>query len=155
MIPSFKIIPGALFPVLPAGIHEATIAEVELRYTGTPRRKDLFNGLVNGLNNLFGSGCTQAFLDGSFITAKPKPNDYEVCWDPRFVDPNLLDPVFLDFSFGTAFQKLKYLGEYFPSIATETGSGKSFLDFFQTDKETGKQKGIIKIKNYLPGGSTI
>lgn len=148
MIPSFIIVKGALWPILPAGIFDATLSEIQLRYTTNTHRKELFEGLKKALTNLFNAGCQQIFLDGSFVTAKPKPNDYEVAWDPRFVDPNILDPVFLDFSQGTIHQKKKYLGEFFPSTFIEAKSGKIFVDFFQTEKDTGVPKGIIRLQKY-------
>ena len=56
-----------------------------------------------------------------------------------------LDPVLLTFDPGRATQKAKYMGELFPaSIIADTG-GLSFLEFFQTDKDTGRTKGIIAI----------
>jgi hypothetical protein len=148
MIPSFIIVKRAQWPILPPGIFEASISEIHGRYVVNPHRERLFNGLVDALQNLFRSGCQQVFLDGSFVTAKPLPNDYEVAWDPNFVDPNILDPVFLDFSHGTIYQKQKYLGEFFPSTSVELKSGKVFLDFFQNEKDAGVQKGIIKLLKY-------
>ena len=148
MIPSFIIVKGALWPILPPGIYDASIDEIELRYATTFHRRALFEGLKNALKNLFDSGCQQIFLDGSFVTAKPKPKDFEVAWDTRFVNPNILDPVFLDFTHGTMPQKKKYLGEFFPSTLTEGKSGKLFLDFFQNEKDTGVQKGIIRLQKY-------
>src|SRR5258706_12590071 len=124
MIPSFVIVPGALWPLLPPGIYDASWAELSARYNSSHRRQELFKGLEKALANLFGSGCPQIFLDGSFITAKPFPGDYELVWDARFVDPAMLDPVFLDFTSGTFYQKQKYLGEFFPSTYIEAGSGK-------------------------------
>lgn len=153
MIPNFIEIDGAEWPVLPPGIHETTIDEVKIRYAITTHRRELFTGLEAGLYNLFSCGCPVIFLDGSYITAKPKPNDYEVCWDTRFVDPKNLDPLFVDpmHGIGTSRQKKKYKGEYFPAYIKEGGSGVTFLEFFQTDKPSGGRKGIIKIKNYLIG----
>lgn len=148
MIPSFIIVKGALWPILPPGIYDASVDEIELRYATTSHRRELFEGLKNALKNLFDSGCQQIFLDGSFVTAKPKPKDFEVAWDTRFVNPNILDPVFLDFTHGTMPQKKKYLGEFFPSTLTEGKSGKLFLDFFQNEKDTGVQKGIIRLQKY-------
>ena len=145
MIPNFTTYSGSPWPVLPPGIHDASLAEVYARFVTNDKRKILYQGMVRGLDNIFKSGCPQVFLDGSYVTEKPLPNDYEICWDGRFVDPNLLDPIFLDFSKGTLPQKNKYGGEYFPSSWIETGSGKSFLEFFQTDKQTGNPKGIIRI----------
>ena len=57
----------------------------------------------------------------------------------------LLDPVLLTFDEGRAAQKAKYMGELFPASIIANAGGLSFLDFFQTDKETGNAKGIIAI----------
>lgn len=149
MIPEFTTYPGALWPLLPPGIHDADMDEIYNRFVINDRRKELFTGLKAGLDNIFASGCQQVFLDGSYVTAKPLPNDYEVCWDARYVNPNTLDPVFLRFENGRALQKAKYQGEYFPAMMTEGQSGKPFLDFFQNDTATGKRKGIVRITNYL------
>lgn len=75
------------------------------------------------------------YLDGSFVTSKQIPADFDACWDSAGVDPGLLDPVLLDFSGGRAAQKVKYRGELLPSSV--------FLDFFQIDKQSGRSKGII------------
>jgi hypothetical protein len=149
MIPDFITYPGSLWPLLPPGIHDATLEEVYDRFVVNEPRKILYEGMLKGINMLFRSGCQQVFLDGSYVTEKPIPNDYEICWDGRFVDPSLLDPVFFDFNNMRKAQKDKYKGEYFPSFWIETHSGKPFLDFFQNDRETGKPKGIIRIMNNL------
>jgi hypothetical protein len=46
---------------------------------------------------------------------------------------------------GRAAQKAKYLGELFPAQMGEGGSGLTFLELFQVDKETGKPKGIVAL----------
>ncbi len=145
MIPNFITYSGSPWPVLPPGIHDATLVEVYDRFVTNDKRKILYQGMIRGLDNIFKSGCPQVFLDGSYVTEKPNPGDYEICWDGRLVDPNLLDPVFFDFRNGRQTQKDKYGGEYFPSTMIETGSRRTFLDFFQTDKQTGNPKGIIRI----------
>lgn len=147
MIPDLIDGTGALWPILPPGIHDTTLDEISLKYATNPQRRNLFSGLEKGISNLFGSGCKQVFVNGSFITGKPSPKDYDLAWDPRFVDPSRLDPVFLDFSVGTLQQIMKYGGEYFPSSWVEQDSGKRFVDFFQTEKVTGKSKGILRIIN--------
>lgn len=85
------------------------------------------------------------YLDGSYVTAKPNPGDYDACWEPAYVDASLLDPVFLDFTNRRAAQKQKYYGEYFISIAQADATGRTFLDFFQIEKDSGEAKGIIGI----------
>ena len=64
----------------------------------------------------------------------------------RGVDAESLDPVFLDFANGRAAQKRKYRGEFFPAQMPEGASGKLFVEFFRTDKETGRPKGIVAIR---------
>jgi hypothetical protein len=51
--------------------------------------------------------------------------------------------VFLDFSNSRARQKARLRGEFFPAELPEGLTGKTFLEFFQTDKETGAPKGIV------------
>ncbi len=152
MIPDFLDDPNLLWPILPPGIWDADMSEIEARFVVNERRAFLFKGLKEGLINLFKAGCPQIFLDGSYVTDKPSPNDYEVCWDTNFVDPDLLDPIFLVFDNEREKQKERYLGEYFPALLIEGNSGKPFLDFFQIDKHSGKQKGIIRLKNFLNTG---
>ena len=102
-------------------------------------------GLRAALENLKGAGCRIVYLNGSFVTNKVIPNDYDACWEEASVDPTALDPVLLTFDPGRATQKAKYMGELFPaSIIADTG-GLSFLEFLQTDKDTGRPKGIIAI----------
>ncbi|MGH9601215.1 MAG: DUF6932 family protein [Terriglobales bacterium] len=147
MIPSFQA--GGN---LPPGVHKGTWEEIRARFGGNPHRRKLLRGLRKAFKSLKAAGCRTVFLDGSFVTAKDLPPDYDACWDVKGVVPNRLDPVFLDFSRGRAAQKAKYLGEFFPADLPEGASGKAFLEFFQTDKETGRRKGIVAIdlKGRLP-----
>ena len=100
-------------------------------------------GLKAALENLSGADCRTAYVDGSFVTSKAIPNDYDACWEETGVDPVILDPVLLTFDPGRAAQKAKYMGELFPTSATADADGLSFLEFFQTDRETGRAKGIV------------
>lgn len=85
-------------------------------------------------------------MDGSFVTAKEVPGDFDGCWSPEGVDPEVLDPVLLDFSNLRAAQKEKYGGELFVSdVLADFVSERTFLEFFQTDKETGRAKGIVVV----------
>lgn len=128
---------------LPAGIHWATWQEIESRFGFSERRMRLLAGLKLALAALHAAGCRQVYIDGSFVTVKHEPGDYDACWDIEGVDVDSLDPVFLDFSNGRRAQKRKYFGEFFPAQMPEGATGRQFLEFFQTDKETGKPKGIV------------
>jgi hypothetical protein len=131
--------------LLPPGLHGATWEEFVSRFGATPHRRRLLGGLKAALEELKRAGCGLAYVDGSFVTAKEVPGDYDGCWDVTNVDPTILDPVLLTFDRGRATQKAKYLGEFFPAAAMETGSGRTFLDFQQIDKDTGDAKGIVAL----------
>ena len=102
-------------------------------------------GLRSVLENLEDAGCRTAYVDGSFVTAKELPKDFDACWEEEGVNPDLLDPVLLIFDPGRAMQKAKFLGELFPASFISGSEGLSFLDFFQTDRSTGERKGIVAI----------
>jgi len=144
VIPDFIDI-GSPWKVLPPGIHEATLEEIKIHYAITERRASLYSGLERGTYILYNAGCDEILLDGSFVTEKSIPNDYDVCWNPTGVDPSKLDPILLDFSNNRKNQKIKFFGEYFPTILL-ADQADFFPHFFQKDRDTGKPKGIIKIK---------
>jgi hypothetical protein len=58
----------------------------------------LLIGLREALARLKAAGCRLVYLDGSFVTSKPQPEDFDACWGVTGVDVESLDPVFLDFS---------------------------------------------------------
>lgn len=144
MIPPLVSI-DSTWKVLPPGIHEATLLDVKQSFATNAKRKTLYEGFVKGCEALKFAGCSIVYLDGSYITEKQSPGDFDVCWDPTGVDPAKLDPVLLDFSNMRKNQKMKYGGEFFPSSIKADGS-RTFVDFFQIDKESGKEKGIIRIQ---------
>jgi hypothetical protein len=131
--------------LLPAGIHQGGWDEFKRKFGGTLHRRKLLSGLQMAARNLKSAGCKRIFVNGSFITSKQQPNDFDALWDIDGVDPEKLDPVFLDFSERRTAQKAKYFGEFFPAQMVETGTDRLFLDFFQIDKETGIPKGIVEI----------
>lgn len=145
MIPPLIPLTGSPWNVLPPGVHSATLEEVEAVYATNRRRKELFEGLIIGALSLRSAGCGLIYLDGSYVTAKPKPGDFDACWDPTGVMQPLLDPVFGDFSNNRAAQKRVFGGEFFPSTITEARSKRAFLSFFQVDRHSGESKGILSI----------
>ena len=102
-------------------------------------------GLRATLENLQIAGCGTVYLDGSFVTSKAVPNDYDACWEEAGVAPDALDPVLLTFDPGRVTQKAKYLGALFPASFVADQDGLSFLEFFQADKDSGEPRGIIAI----------
>ncbi|MHB1987279.1 MAG: DUF6932 family protein [Acidimicrobiales bacterium] len=88
--------------------------------------------------------CRRVWLNGSFVTAKDEPGDFDACWDPDGVDLDALDPVLLDLSHGRSAQKERFGGELFPNV-TEAGSGLVFAEFFRNERDTGR-KGIVVLR---------
>lgn len=115
--------------LLPDGEHHASWEEVVDRFGWTPRRRQLLDGLADALELLTAAGCRRAWLNGSFVTAKDEPADFDACWDTDGVDLDVLDPVFFDFAAGRAAQKARFGGELFPNVV-ESGAGLVFADFF-------------------------
>ena len=132
--------------LLPQGVHPATLEEISERFGGNERRQQLLAKLIEALRLLRAAGCRRVYIDGSFVTTKELPNDIDVCWDISGVNPDALDPVFFDFEDGRAAQKARFGAEFFPAQVPEGLTGRTFLEFFQIDKETGGPKGIIELK---------
>jgi hypothetical protein len=129
---------------LPPGIHHATWNEIVTRYATSVRRRDLLDGLLDALRSLKGAGCTTAYLDGSLVTSKDHPGDFDACWESSGVILNRLDPELLTFSDGRAAQKARYGGEFYPAEWPADANGTTYLDFFQRDR-LKQQKGIIAL----------
>jgi hypothetical protein len=130
---------------LPPGIHWVAWRDLASSLGFTPRRVHLLSGLKEAIRLLKRAGCRTIYVDGSFVTKKPQPMDFDACWAIDGVDPDRLDSVFLDFSDARAAQKARFGGEFFPADLSEGMTGKTFLEFFQTDKETGAPKGIVAL----------
>jgi hypothetical protein len=134
---------------LPPGEHLATWDEIVPRFGFTEGRRQQLQGLRRGLDALAASGCTTAWLDGSFVSSKPQPGDFDCCWDPTGVNGYALqarEPALLDFSHGRRAQKERFGGEFFLANTIELGSNRPFLEFFQVDKYSGERKGIVRIE---------
>jgi hypothetical protein len=133
---------------LPPGVHGATWDEIVQRFGWTTRRRELLDGFRAALEPLREAGCRRVFVNGSFVTDKEEPGDIDVAWDPMDVDVDRLlevEPVFGDFSDGRAAQEVKFGCEFFPSSFAADLVGNTFLEFFQIDKETESQKGIVAL----------
>jgi hypothetical protein len=155
MIPEFEPDTGNL----PPGVHVATWDEIVARLGHTPWRRTLLAGFEQVVRALQGAGCRRVYLDGSFVTDKERirgepPGDFDGCWDPTGVDPEVLlglAPSLLhDTRWPRAVQKATYHGEMFiADWPADPVSGEAFLAYFQHDKQ-GRAKGIILLE--LGGG---
>ena len=140
MIPNLVPIPHYRYLILPTGIHEASFSEVAEVYTYNPLRKELFYGLIEGSKNLASAGCRSLYLDGSYVTSKLDPGDFDACWDRMGVNMNALAPKLHEFTFGRKCQKAKYGGEFVPSLVLTEGVPIDFIDYFQRILDTDEKK---------------
>ena len=143
MIPPFEHATGNL----PPGEHVALWEEISERFGQTEWRRQLLAGLESALNCLRAAGCRTVYLDGSFVTSKVRPGDFDACWDAEGVNGSLLDWELCTaegFKDSRAAQKKKYRGELFPANVGADGLGTPFREFFQHDKD-GNPKGVVVI----------
>ncbi len=134
------------FGRLRPGIHLFTLEEIEKHLCFNEYRGKLFKKAVPAIKNLIAAGVDDIYLDGSFAESKPRPNDIDGCWVPHpHLDSTRIDPVLLDFRNQRAAMKKKYGVDFFLANDLERPKGKTFLEFFQKDRD-GKPKGILKVK---------
>jgi hypothetical protein len=131
------------FGYLPPGIHDVAWGEFVDRFGFNAHRRWLLGGLLLALKNLQQAGCRRSLIDGSFVTAKRYPRDYDAAWDPAHVDATVLDPVLLSFDGSRLGMKAKYRGELFPATWL-AAAGVRFQEFFQRDRD-GNEKGIVRL----------
>jgi hypothetical protein len=133
---------------LPPGVHFCEWEEFQQRFGTNFTRQRMINGLELAMTQLKAAGCRTIYIDGSFVTSKVKPGDFDACWEDDGVDIIYLQsiaPTLYNFSLRRAEQKSKYRGEIFPSNYPANDSGTAYLDFFQFDTRNNLRKGIIAI----------
>ncbi len=89
------------------------------------------------------ANCRCLYLNGSFVTTKELPNDYDACWEVDDVDRSI-DPLLLNPFKRLRELKLKYRGGIFPRIP-ELLNGLDHLAIFQRDIDANV-KGILVIE---------
>jgi hypothetical protein len=113
------------------------------RFGWNNRRRFLLGGMHRALANLRGAGCAAAIIDGSFVTSKEDPGDYDLAFDPAGMNGSLVDPVLRRHEDGRKAMKAKYFGEVFPWGAEACATTRLiYLDFFQSDR-SGISKGVV------------
>lgn len=102
-------------------------------------------GLEKLVRHLESVGCTAIYVDGSFITTKERPNDYDACWNIDGVKIEKVDKILLNFSDeGKVEMQKEYGGDIRPGACSPVESKATYLEFFQTDRN-GNRKGIVKL----------
>jgi hypothetical protein len=142
MLPPFDPTTGNL----PPGIHSARWEELVERYGFNAHRRRQISGLKDALLALQAAGCRRVYVDGSFVSKRELPGDFDACWDVEGVDLRRLDPVLMTFDERRAAQKRRFGGELFPMGLPANTAGATFLEFFQRDRETNQPKGIVMLE---------
>lgn len=138
MIPKFDR-RGNLPPGKP---YKVTWEELQDRFGTNEHRRDIMAGLKAALDNLKQADCRRVYINGSFITSKTKPSDWDGCWEPYGVNTARVDPIILDVNFDADRVRRKYKGDLFVQAPK---AGWNYLDVFQKDRE-GNRKGILVIE---------
>jgi hypothetical protein len=118
---------------LAAGEHVASWDEVVERFGWIPWRRRLLDGLAESLDLLAQAGCRRVWLNGSFVTAKEDPGDFDAVWDSDDVDDDALDPIFgpLGMTDGRRLQKERFVASGSRTLL-KRGAGSSLRSSFNT-----------------------
>ena len=132
--------------LLPPGEHQAEWEEIQARFGWNARRRQLLDGLAEGIAILGEAGCVRIWINGSFVTAEDERGEFDCVWPPLGVDQALLEdigPELLDLTHQRTTQKVRFGGELLPNVV-EAGSAQQFAAFYQSDRD-GTPKGIVVI----------
>ena len=131
---------------LPEGLHVATEAEVTFRFgTATSRRRRLALRLRRWLELSRSVRAKRLFVDSSFVTAKPDPNDVDaVVWlGADFVDRvsrGDVDAVELEMMLVTRQPQEIFAAE-------DRRDWDDWVEFFSRTRESdGRTKGVVEVK---------
>lgn len=141
MIPDFRV-----DGYLPEGLHVATEAEITFRFgTATPRRRRLALRLRRWIELSRSIAAKRLFVDGSFVTAKPVPNDVDaVVWlGADFVDRvsrGDVEAIELDMMLVTRQPEEVFAAE-------DRRDWDDWVEFFSRTREAdGRRKGIVEVE---------
>lgn len=131
---------------LPEGLHVATEAEVVFRFgASTKQRRRLALRLRHWIELSRHVGANRLFVDGSFVTAKPEPNDVDaVVWLARdFADRVSRGEV-------EALELEVMLVTRLPAeifAAEDRRDWDDWLEFFSRTREAdGRRKGVVEVE---------
>lgn len=130
---------------LPVGIYKMGWDEFVTKFSFTSIRELQIKGLIKAIPKFKAAGASHLYIDGSFITKKYNPSDYDVLYDITEIDLEILDPILKDASSaGRKTQKVHYRGEFVP-LTNQANDYMTYWQFYQVSKSSGNAKGIIVI----------
>jgi hypothetical protein len=123
---------------LPVGVHVATMVEIKARFAYNKCRQ-LFTGFSMLARHLKSSGCKTLYLDGSFVTDRIEPGDYDATWEAEGVN-STIDPLLR--SGDRLAIKQKYLADVFcqlPQLSMD------FVTTFQKSRDAYQRELLSSI----------
>jgi len=131
---------------LPAGVHQATVAEATFRFgTQSQRRKRLALRLRRWLELGRAVGAKRLLLDGSFVTAKAEPDDVDAV---MLLPANFLNLVAQGVEPAVELEEMfltRQPEELFP--AEDEAVWQGWCEFFSRTREPDqRRKGIVEIR---------
>ncbi len=118
--------------LLPPGVYETDLEELEERMGWSLKRRELLEGLEEALELMASCGVVRVYLNSC----------YDLAEDMSAEDLGRLAPIFPPNLSNRAAVKRRFGVDRFPAAATELGSGQPFLRFFQIDREGRKRGGL-------------
>lgn len=118
----------------------ATLTEIKKHFAYNQTRLRLVDALRKVVTMLEKCECMYIYLDGSFITSKAEPKDYDLVWEPTGIVPTKELKEFLK---ERDRRKEKYLGDIIVRYPEPPFHFDHFYQW-QMDKD-GNAKGIICI----------
>ncbi len=133
------------YGLLPPGIHPVTIVEVEKVLAFSAKRRSLIeDGLKPVSTELFKMGVSGLYIDGSFTTEKPSPNDID-----GYVLAESISDLYRDIAERWELWKGQYRMDIWPAATDMEGQGSQayFEEFYGHVKgEPPMAKGFLKLK---------
>jgi hypothetical protein len=131
---------------LPVGLHVASEADVLFRFgSSTPRRRRLAVRLRRWVELARRVKARRLLIDGSFITAKPEPNDIDAV---VYLSPGFSDQI--EHSDDAALELEHMLLTRHPEeifAAEDEQDWNEWIEFFSRTREAGgRRKGLVEVE---------
>ncbi len=133
---------------LPPGVHRTTRDEFKERFVffqQSDRRLRLFEQIENLLDQAVQSGIVERMIiAGSFVTAKPAPNDFDCI---IVLDPSIVGRSLRPFEYNLVSRRMArrlFGGDVMPAL-DDSPALQQYLEFFQTTRD-GQRMGIVEIE---------
>lgn len=136
--------------VLPAGLHDATLGEIEERFgsfNGSDVRVQLFERLVRFLEAVGRWGnVDEVLIDGSFATRKERPSDIDIILVYRAGFDFGSEVVPEEYNLINRKRARRTYGFDVIPVAADSSEREKWLGYFGADTKSGvRSKGLVRV----------